>query len=87
MLLLIRRRALTRAGYSKAAMHGWPRLASPHYTLHTSITSQPTRLVHFPGSNHQCSNPGTTLQRLGSLGDRRRAGIYSSNYRSWRRFI
>lgn len=77
MLLLIRRRTLTRAGYSKATIN--VRLASPrlttlhtsHYTPHTthpSVTSQPTRLVHFPGSSHQCSQPGTTLQRLGSLG-------------------
>lgn len=84
MLLLIRRRAMTRAGYSTPA--GTASLASPYLTTThnttTPTTSQPTRLVHFPGSSTVAA--GRLLQKLGSLGYRRRAGIYSSNYRSWR---
>lgn len=33
------------------------RLALPRLTTTTTTTSQPTRLVHFPGSSHHCKPP------------------------------
>lgn len=92
MLLLIRRRALTRGGYSTPA--GTASLASPHLTTptlqhHYGVLPPSHRSPHgwsnSPGPATSAITAGRLLlQTLGSLGDRRRAGIHSSNYRSWR---
>lgn len=54
MLLLIRRRALTRAGYSKAAMYGW--LASPR------LTTPPT--THHPPLHHIAAHTAGPFPRV-----------------------